>query len=1611
MSAPNPGFRRKLRLLHEPTNGSATAVDIVLIGCSDPTARAVNLSRSVPPTLFQHLPAQIPQARCLVYECDLNPGDLGIPTIRGDAEKLVEALGNLREATSSADRPLLLIGHSLGGFLVKHALVKACNTTKARSVAQCIAGVMFLGTPHPENARTAEEFLTKLFNVSFAYRLHPRNSALKALSRELERLETEFRDTLKRCLPRLELVSFYETKPINGFLVSSIILGPSHATDIREVVGPTECILKPFIPIPLHVDHEHLASFGSSTQPGYNILVSQLKRLIATYTKPCPIDEKTCLESEEPCAAKFHGVCSTCEYDAGPDSCSCSKIIPPHAGTVSWLCQDPRLKSWLNEGDSNKLWIRGGPGSGKSTLTKSLVQNLEKLFLDEHSTIIIHYFFDASQHHLDHATTRLLVSLLQQVSAKHADAYAPSLLQETCLPKLHWPDGFRTRREFLRQHLSRKLQCRSRVFLVLDGLDECSHDEVADVIDLCQSLGEGGQSSSMKLLFSSRPWSVPFGQEHATVDLDLENRKSASTFIQHELTNFVSIKSRWQEIALRLDDLKAKAEYNFLWLSLILSLLNVTSARDHKPSDQLISLPPTLEETVNILAKELSERYDEMLRSIPDAALMLSWLALAVRPLSLLELETALSWIRYITFQETVAQSRAVTSALDIAKPLGIAERLSESTGGMLRIFPTRRGPVVRLLHESVRDFLLQRRMKELHVPLADISRGRCMVHLEMARTCLSYMRSNVSKVQTTEEFPSTILAQYPFLEYAASSWAAHAKAANSGSISDEEFLRYFPWPTDPEMRLVGLASSIVRLNFGGSEEARFTFLHCAAYHGLDKPLRAFLRQGRRGEAKEPEIDKPTSIGRTPLHIAASMGHWSVVNVLLARGANVKAKDAVYGNSVLHWIALSPTSEGKVRSLEYLIQAYVDINDNSNGMAPLALAAAWGDAQVISALLKAGAHPNGMDHHRGLTALSLAIVYKHVAVVSQLLDANARLDYGDIRTGLTPLEMAIATRQHEVVFRLLGKGARVYSSTLQFASQSHATDNQDERMWLDRMLLLFRDFGGSRFVECPSESCNSQKACPNQSSAETRRSPSHNRRKRTARDDPDHHDEDENNDDHSKRRRHSGYPPDDELEDDVFYCCPYHVRNPRKFPKCSRRRWKRGTLHHILEHLKKHHYISMCRTCKEIFPSDEQLKRHQKAQCPFKETRNYEDGYDPQQYKQLHDRNRGSEKTLGPHGFWSRICHILFEDQHEADELPNMPRALEAYRPHQDFESFENFMRRDIRDSSWLRRTIRETLSRTDGTLDGRLDRILSSVSEVPGSFSERWRQQREDQSSESITPSSGMNVRPSREMVETSAETAAHMEPASERERNPDPLASQSNSTTPRYDFRQIPLAPMTTSSNHRRDPLTDIGPPPPPSSPISSVYTHVAQPQQPTLWSGHFQPPPPQAAYPMQWWYAPPPYNPLQPYPGPNMPYLGPPTGYYPMTSGFSRQPQHLNPLPNQVYAPNPAAEQNYYGNTRGQYDIWNTIRDQQASTLSSYAHSNMASNLGGAHTSATSQSQPEAFESEDPEGLLGDLFLDGSAELGQFPSTEYSDLLFPCGHGEDGDQEGEETNPPKR
>lgn len=63
----------------------------------------------------------------------------------GKANELLEAIRIKRDDPS---RPMLLLGHSMGGLLIKQALVNAHNNPKYYPIRDATTGLAFFATPH-----------------------------------------------------------------------------------------------------------------------------------------------------------------------------------------------------------------------------------------------------------------------------------------------------------------------------------------------------------------------------------------------------------------------------------------------------------------------------------------------------------------------------------------------------------------------------------------------------------------------------------------------------------------------------------------------------------------------------------------------------------------------------------------------------------------------------------------------------------------------------------------------------------------------------------------------------------------------------------------------------------------------------------------------------------------------------------------------------------------------------------------------------------------------------------------------------------------------------------------------------------------------------------------------------------------------------------------------------------------------------------------------------------------------------------------------------------------------------------------------------------------------
>ena len=168
--------------------------------------------------LRDYLPRQIPKARILTYGYDsqLMPQtsrQWTHQTFLAHAEELLQDLTRLRNIPGPEIRPLIFICHSLGGLLVKKALILAHqqhleSEDKWKSVRLGVSGILFLGTPHYGSSE--EDWEIWMRNILLPRVLgkpgpSPSNQDLAWLRMDLE--------PYKSICDTLAIIYCYETKP------------------------------------------------------------------------------------------------------------------------------------------------------------------------------------------------------------------------------------------------------------------------------------------------------------------------------------------------------------------------------------------------------------------------------------------------------------------------------------------------------------------------------------------------------------------------------------------------------------------------------------------------------------------------------------------------------------------------------------------------------------------------------------------------------------------------------------------------------------------------------------------------------------------------------------------------------------------------------------------------------------------------------------------------------------------------------------------------------------------------------------------------------------------------------------------------------------------------------------------------------------------------------------------------------------------------------------------------------------------------------------------------------------------------------------------------------
>ncbi|KAJ5930894.1 hypothetical protein N7466_006387, partial [Penicillium verhagenii] len=295
--------------------------------------------------------------------------------------------------------------------------------------------------------------------------------------------------------------------------------------------------------------------------------------------------------------------------------------------SYAWILSHPHFIDWRNSHATRLLWIRGGPGKGKTMLMIGIAKELRSPEYAARSSLLSFFFCQETDANINNATA-VLRGLIYQILCQ-----APSLMShlrehyDKAGPKLfEGPNAyFSLRGIFLDMINDSRLE---NIYLMIDALDECQ----SGLNDLLRLIVESLlKSQAVKWIISSRHQSTIErvlsldGKLELHLEKNVEGHvsRAVQAFIDHKMS-FLTTRLRDSydveiedpEIAEQLgavlkevsDTIHEKADDTFLWAALIFKQFEETECDANMVLDITRKMP-----------SGLNEIYDKMMRQILES--------------------------------------------------------------------------------------------------------------------------------------------------------------------------------------------------------------------------------------------------------------------------------------------------------------------------------------------------------------------------------------------------------------------------------------------------------------------------------------------------------------------------------------------------------------------------------------------------------------------------------------------------------------------------------------------------------------------------------------------------------------------------------------------------------------------------------------------------------------------------------------------------------------------------------------------------------------------------------------------------------------------------------
>ncbi|KAJ5901856.1 G-protein beta WD- 40 repeats containing protein [Penicillium taxi] len=436
--------------------------------------------------------------------------------------------------------------------------------------------------------------------------------------------------------------------------------------------------------------------------------------------------------------------------------------------SFQWMLHNPEYLNWRDGKDVCLLWIKGGAGKGKTMMSIGLIEELSRT--RDESTVVAYSFCQNADNALNTLESIIKGLILQLISRQ------PGLKESL---RSRWDTSHNRFTEDMNSWINLwnvlmdmldRCNC-SKIFLIVDALDECQDNGMADFFKRLVRNGLDRQAK-IKWLLTSRPLdnaerALFVSDEKVQVSLDLNSKyvsQAVEAYISHKVDELSHLYRYKKPLRTELEaELSLKAEGTFLWVSLVCKTLE--SVSQDEVLTTLRNLPPGLHPFYDRILTQLREGEPD---DVSRCMRLLKAMMLAYRPLKIEEIQS----VTGLTNEEDAIQMLVGRCASLI--------RMQEQN--------------IEFVHQSARDYLTTKNAQSI------LDSYEYLGHNDIVQGCLSFLSGSLKMNlvdlprpdSTKESFDlqddKEKKSQLSCLDYAATFWVQHLQHVESRTVAHSGF-------------------------------------------------------------------------------------------------------------------------------------------------------------------------------------------------------------------------------------------------------------------------------------------------------------------------------------------------------------------------------------------------------------------------------------------------------------------------------------------------------------------------------------------------------------------------------------------------------------------------------------------------------------------------------------------------------------------------------------------------------------------------------------------------------------------------------------------------------